>query len=100
MEYCENLLKNREPKQGFEDDLKWKRAVHNVRIKESIENDVEFSVEMYKNSLKELKRTKSNKYKFIVNGGPSMHAALKKLYKIVWEEERKPDKWKDSILYN
>ena len=62
VDYCEKLLKNREPRAGFEDDLHWKRVVHDVRLKEKIENDIEFSDEMFEKSLKELKKSNLPKY--------------------------------------
>ena len=97
-DYCKMLLTNREPRKGFEEDLKWKRIVHNVRMKESVANDLEFSEEMFYNSFSILKKTKGEKYKFILKGGSSLQNALMKLYRTVWEQEKKPDSWRDSIL--
>ena len=42
-DYCQDLLTNREPRKGYEDDLEWKLRVHEVRMKENVPDDVEFS---------------------------------------------------------
>ena len=57
-DYCENLLKNREPIDGFQEDLEMKRIIHNVRMKETIKNDVKFSEEMFLKTFNELKKKK------------------------------------------
>ena len=39
VKYVKNLLTNSRPKQGFEEDIEMKRALHNKRMNESIEDD-------------------------------------------------------------
>ena len=98
VDYCEQLLTNRLPKENFEVNTKWKQRVHNVRMKETFENDVEFTEEMFYESLNILKKKKGNKYKFVLNGGKSLHAALIKLFRIVWEKEENPNSWRGTLI--
>ena len=62
VQYCKELLTNRAPKEEFEEDLKWKQLVHSVRMKEE-NDDVEFSEEMFHDSLELLKKKGNKKYK-------------------------------------
>ena len=41
LKYCTNLLTNRKPKAGFEAIIENKVKLHNERVKEKIENDVD-----------------------------------------------------------
>ena len=98
VDYCKDLLTNRNPSEEFKDDIEWKKRVHEVRMKEEIKDDVEFNKEMFNKTFSTLKKSKKDKYKFILEGGQSYLASLFKLYKVVWEGEKKPDTWRDSIL--
>ena len=42
IEYCQNLLTNRDPKEEFIEDLDLKKMIHNVRMEEDIEDDIQF----------------------------------------------------------
>ena len=97
-DYCVKLLTNREPSEGYEEDIRMKRIVHNARMNEAIENDVQFSEEIFQNTFSQLKTKPGNKYDFIIKAGPSLHGALYKLYDVVWTHEVKPDKWRDTVL--
>ena len=55
-DYCQNLLTNDKPKEDFIDDLNWKRRVHEVRMNEVIENDIELSEEMFQEAFKLVKK--------------------------------------------
>ena len=58
LNYCVQLLTNRSPKPGFEEDVAIKDLIHETRMMEVIENDVEFSEELFEKSLKELQKNK------------------------------------------
>ena len=82
-DYCVDLLTNREPKEGFENDLKLKRLVHEVRMENKDDDDDEYKCltkELYYKSFNILKKKKSEKYKFILNAGAAFHEALFNLY--------------------
>ena len=68
-------------------------------MKEVIENDVVYSEELFRKSLKIIQQKGGNKYEFILKGGESYKNALSKLFKVVWETEEKPEGWKDSVLF-
>ena len=97
-DYCVNLLKNKEPSEGFQEDMDMKKIIHNVRMKETIEDDIQFSREMFNQTFDILKKKKKTKYDFILKAGPSLHNALFKLYKEVWNGEVKPDAWHDTVI--
>ena len=98
LEYYKELLTNMKPKAEYVEDLELKRVIHEVRIDEQIENDIEFSQTLFQKSLKMISKKPGNKYKFIVNSGPSLISALFTLFKAVWEQEKKPDLWRNSVL--
>ena len=99
-DYCEALLTNREPREGFEQDIELKNLVHIVRMKERDPDDEheEFSVDLFNKVYRELQRKPGKKYDFIVKGGPSLKAVVMKLCETVWVSENKPDAWRDSLL--
>ena len=65
---------------------------------EKVDNDIEFSEHLFKTSLKILSKKRGNKYNFIIKSGPSLKSALFKLFKVVWEQEKKPDLWRNTNL--
>ena len=48
-------------------------------MEDNIENDVEFTADMFDNSLKILEKKNKDKYKFILQGGADLKLALFKL---------------------
>ena len=98
LSYCVDLLTNREPKPGFEDDLQLIDLVHESRMRETFEDDVSFSTSIFENSLKELKKKNKKKYEFILKGGKDFQEALFKLCSMVWGSEEKPDQWRKTLI--
>ena len=80
LNYCTWLLKNREPKDKFKEDVDLKRKIHEKRMNEFIEEDIVFSEEMFEKSLKELKQKKPNKYNFILKSGKLLCLDCLKLF--------------------
>ena len=56
IEYCQDLLTNREPKEEFKEDLLLKQMIHEFRMSEVVENDIEFSSEIFQKSLDMIKK--------------------------------------------
>ena len=83
VQYCKELLTNRVPKEEFEEDLTWKRIIHEVRMKETFEDDIEFSQEIFNRTFRMLKKKGGKKYNSILLAGDSFLAALCKLYEVV-----------------
>ena len=86
------------PKDDFVEDLKWKRRIHDVRMKEEIKDDQEFTKDMFNQALKLLKKKGGGKYDSILKGGNSLVEAIFKLFQTVWNEEKKPDSWRDTTV--
>ena len=53
--HCVKLLTNREPKPKFKEDIELKKLVHEERRREIVEDEIEFSTEIFENSLKAVK---------------------------------------------
>ena len=67
-------------------------------MEERLDKDIEYDEEMFRNTLIALSKKAGHKYDFILRGGKSLLKALNKLYKIVWEKEQRPDKWKETLI--
>ena len=93
-----DLLDNRKPKAGYEEEIKMKDLIHEIRMREIIEKDIEFSAEMFDKSLDILRIRNKDKYKFIIHGGKDLKLALFKLFNIVWCTEQKPDQWRKTDI--
>ena len=50
--------------------------------------------------IEHLKRKNSDKYKFLLKAGESFQNVIFKLFKLIWENETKPDQFKNTKLYN
>ena len=67
-------------------------------MEERTENEVSFSKELFNSTFQQLKEKGGSKYIFILKVGKSIHDALYKLYKVVWNHERIPKSWKETII--
>ena len=77
LQYCQELLANRNPKEGFEADIDMKYQIHEARMLERLEDDIEVITEqMFEVTFKALKSKPGNKYEFIMKGGPALKSAL------------------------
>ena len=98
LSYCVDLLTNRSPKSGYEEDLMLVDLVHEARMEEIVVHDIEFSKTIFENSLKDLKKKNKDKYEFILKGGNDFKEALFKLCGLVWGSEEKPDQWRKTMI--
>ena len=83
IEYCQNLLTNREPKPEFTDDLEMKYIIHRMRMMEEVKDDIQFSQELFNKSLNILKKKAGGKYDSLTKCGQSLKAALYNLFKVI-----------------
>ena len=67
-------------------------------MNEIIQNDVEFSEELYDDCIKILKKRNNKKYDFIMKAGGSLKKSLLALFKYVWTTEDKPEQWRRTTL--
>ena len=75
-----------------------KITVHAKGMKEVIEEDMDFSMEIFEKSLKALKKKKANKYDFSIRSGKSHKVALFRLFENVWNNEIEPEQWRDTNI--
>ena len=90
LKYCVILLTNRQPKEGYTDIIKRKESLHELRMNEVIHNDIlVLTPEMYHSAFQYLMKKNGAKYKFLINGGMSLHNALYNLFLIIyWKVNR------------
>ena len=101
LQYCRDLLTNREPKEEYIEDMLIKEIVHCARMSETIENYIdELSIDRFNETFKKLTKRPGSKYDFIVKGGQALKAALYKLCQVVWRTEVQPDRWSSPPLFN
>ena len=98
LKYCVDLLTNRKPKPEYEQLIEKKKEVHKERMKEIIENDVEFSETLYDECLKTLKKRNNRKYDFLLKAGSALRKCLMALFKYIWTTEDKPEQWRRTTL--
>ena len=99
LNYVKNLLKNREPKDDYKTDIEIINIMHEVRMKEELDNDEQFTLDDFSNLLKKLQKDNKMKYKFILKSGLSYQKCLYKLFKMVWESESKPTQWEQTVAH-
>ena len=67
-------------------------------MEEEVENDIEFSQDIFQKSIDMLKKKTGHKYDFILKSGESYRHALFTLFTVIWDKERKPDIWGNTVL--
>ena len=96
LNYCVNLLKNKEPKPKHKKIMNDKEQKHTNRMNERIIHDIEeLSHETFLKVFHELKQKEGNKYEFIIKGGESLLCALYNLFKTIWQTEEIPEIWRE-----
>ena len=68
-EYLANLLKNRAPKEDYQQNLDILKELHATRMAEDDPYNEELTDKDYQDMLKKIKKKKADKYKFTLNGG-------------------------------
>ena len=100
LEYCCDLLTNRKPNIGYEEDIKMKKLIHEVRMKDDGESEEvdELKEDRFEETYAILAKRRGEKYKFICRAGESLKAAVMKLCHTVWKKEKLPERWYKSTL--
>ena len=97
--FCKELLTNRQPSEGYEIDLIIKRKVHESRMLEKVDIEVEeISLEMFNQCLQDLWKKKGNKNDFLMRSGNDMKSALLSICNSVWKREEIPRNWQKTTL--
>ena len=99
LQYCVDLLTNRKPKEDYSEEIWLKDLVHLVRMEEICEDDIhELTIDRFEKTYSTLSKKPGSKYKFIINGGQAVKAALFRLCQVVWQTEKQPQTWERSSL--
>ena len=98
LKYCVDLLTNRQPNPGYEDDINMKNLVHESRMIQKFDDEPCLRRIMFDASLKELSLKNLDKYKFIIHGGTDLKDALFQLFSTVWETEVRPQQWRHTTI--
>ena len=83
LKYCVDLLTNRKPKPEYEELIEQKKNIHKERMKEIVENAVEFTEAFFDDCLTILKKRNNGKYDFILKSGSSLKKSLCSLFKYI-----------------
>ena len=98
LNYCINLLKNKEPLAGYEEVVEEKDTLHSERMNENPPDDLhELPMEAFLKACESLKK-KPGKYEFFKKAGKSLAPALFNLFQTVWRTESIPKCWNDSTI--
>ena len=98
LEYCSNLLTNREPDSDYLVDVGVKRYSHEQRMVHMEDDDTELTDTQIQETYVMLARKPGSKFSFITEGGESLKAALFNLCKTAWKSEILPTRWSESRL--
>ena len=85
LKYYVDLLTNRNPKPEYEELIEEKKKIHKERMKEIVENDVEFTEEFFHDCLTILKKRNNGKYDFILKSGSSLKKTLFSMFRYIWK---------------
>ena len=98
LQYCVQLLSNREPREDYRIDCELKDLIHVTRMAEEIPDDINhLTNEMFEETYKAL-GSKVGKYEFIMKGGAALKSALLKVCQSVWISEKMPESWHETTL--
>ena len=95
LNYCVDLLTNREPTKDFEPVIAMKKSVHALRMiqRENFDEYEMLSLECFEATYNRLSKTAAAKYPFIMRAGESFN-----LCSTVWQTEELPSRWCKSTL--
>ena len=97
--YVSKLLTNRDPKEEYKAEFQIMENLHEIRLDEKFNEDIELTKDDFQKLLKQLSRKHKEKYQFILKAGNSYHYVLFILFKKIWETERKPASWKEKMCH-
>ena len=101
LDYCSDLLTNRNPKVQFVEDILMKELVHTIRMNDhsdDVDDLEELSETRFNKTYETLSKKSGSKYNFITKAGDSLKAAMFKLCQVVWKTEKQPERWCKSTL--
>ena len=92
-------MKKKKPDPNYEHIIENKRKLHEERMFEEVENDLEeIPYQAFEKAYEKIKSKSGKKYEFYKNAGTSLKMAVFNLFRIIWKREKIPSKWMDSTL--
>ena len=99
LEYLVNLLKKKKPDEEFERVFQTRKELHDFRMSEEIEDDLdELPYTTFQKTLERVKKKNGKKYKFITDSGTSLKMVLFHIFSLIWKSEMIPDSWRESTV--
>ena len=98
LDYCVNLLQNKEVDEEFKDEICTENLVHYLRMLEDDIDTCELKEDDFLARLKKISKKQGDKYKFILKAGKGFQNCIFSLFKQVWESEQKPLQWRNTIV--
>ena len=99
IDYCVDLLTSNKPKPGYEHVFEYNKRIHDERMKEYVDNDIdELPLDTFNSIVEKMKSKPGHKYDFLVKGGEGLKRTLLDLFYIIWREEKLPEGWTDSTV--
>ena len=99
LNYCVHLLRKKEPEGKFKEIVAYNESIHEIRMKEEVDNDIsELPITTFIKTWENIKKKSASKYEFILKGGDSLKSAVLNLCEVIWRTEEIPLKWQESTL--
>ena len=99
VKYCKKLLTNRMPTADYEFEIELKNWLHEIRMGEKIQNDIDYlTADMFEETYSRLAKKSPDKYESIFNARNSLKQALYNVCQAAWSSEMLPLSWSQSTL--
>lgn len=98
LEYCVNLLNERNFYDEHKDYYYLQDMIHFLRCRDDSRDDSELTKEDFEKRLKILNTKCKEKYKYILKSGDGYRSCLFDLFSRVWKSEDKPQQWRNTII--
>ena len=100
LKYCTNLLQKSAPDPEYEKEIFVQDMLHLVRSQgnDDDEDFEEIHLKDMETRLKQLSKKCPGKYQFLLKSGDQLKNAIFRLFKKVWDEETKPEQWRNTII--
>ena len=98
LEYCVNLLQNDDVDLSFASEIYTENLVHYLRCYEESSCDESLLFSDFVSRISSVASKCPEKYKFLLNSGQSFQKCIFDLFSKVWETEKKPQQWRNTVI--
>ena len=101
LKYCKKVLEKNPIKEGFEEDINIKKVLHELRMKEVIDEDDDKEIEegTFGNIVDKFRRSNKRNYDFLVKASSSFKSVVYNFTKRMINEETYPEDFDDTTLH-